>query len=156
MISRSPLAALKRRLSASKKVHLSLLPLQRFATTDRITAAIAGSPQTTLLRLAILDGIKKPMILRPYWLGRGFPQRKDLKSSDTVANTSQLIAKTGIPHRTANRFSVPIAPNGFSTARQVRQRRHYRSSSSNRPDFPSRSDARPDRAPLRRFCFPSA
>jgi len=75
------------------------------------------------MRLADLDGIKNPMILRLYWLGRFFPHGKDSDSSDTVANASQLIASNGIPHRTANRFSVPIAPNMFSTARQVRQRR---------------------------------
>jgi len=75
------------------------------------------------MRLADLDGIKNPMILRPYWLSRFFPHGKDSDSSDTVANASQLIASNGIPHRTANRFSVPIAPNMFSTARQVQQRR---------------------------------
>jgi len=77
------------------------------------------------MRLAILDGLK-PMILRPYWLGRVRPPGTDLKSSDTVAKTSQLIAKYGIPHRTANRFSVPIAPDEFSIARQVRQHRRHR------------------------------
>jgi len=66
------------------------------------------------------------MILRPYWLSHIHPTGTELESSDTVAITSQLIAHDGIPRRTANRFSVPIAPNEFSTARQVRQRRHYR------------------------------
>jgi len=65
------------------------------------------------------------MILRPYWLGRVHPPGTDLESPETVANTSQLIANYGIPHRTANRFSMPIAPDEFSTARQVRQRRHH-------------------------------
>jgi len=78
------------------------------------------------MRLAVLDGFKNPMILRPYWLGRVRSPGTDLESSDTVANTSQLIAMNGIPHRTANRFSVPVAPYEFSTARLVRQRRHNR------------------------------
>lgn len=65
------------------------------------------------MRLAVLEGIINPMILRPYWLGRVHPPGTDLESSDTVANASQLIAKYGFPHRTANRFSVPIAPYDF-------------------------------------------
>jgi len=78
------------------------------------------------MRLAAPEGIINPMNLRPYWLGRVHPPGTDLESSDTVANISRLIAKHGIPHRTASHFSVPIAPYDFSTARQVHQRRQYR------------------------------
>jgi hypothetical protein len=59
-------------------------------------------------------GLNFPMILRRYWLGRVYPPGTDQESSATVAITSRLIAHNGIPHRTANRFSVTLAPNNFS------------------------------------------